>query len=173
MSRVFTKSEVRAWLNCMSNDDTRPILCGVCFSEGHLVMTDGYTMTILNIEDDWQKEYGDYGSYEAYVIKRSAIEQWLRSKHDDRKAELTVKELAGLEREDGSFPMWKQLIPQADQVKSNGKMPRLNMALLGVITNVFHNKVARMTVFGNKQPVKFEAENGDIALVMPMVAYGE
>ena len=167
--RTFKKQEVQAWLNAMSSDSTRPALCGVAFKDKALVMTDGYIMVALDIENEWQKKYeGD--DWDDYIVPREKIKEWC--KMHSAKAEITVEELFALATTDnGRFPEWRQLMPK--EPKDDKLTQLLNMALVGAITQVFKNQQVNITMFGGAKPMLFEAtEHKDIALVMPLVKGG-
>lgn len=167
MNRVFTKREVRLWLNIMSDDATRPALSAVAFSKKHLVMTNGYYMVAIDIHDDWKKSYEDTGSYEDYLIKRSAIEQWVKT--HSAKDLLTVSELAKMEREDGQYPDWEKLMTDESITKPDDVAPMFNAQYLRLITDLFSNMYVKVETYNSRKPMRLTTSLDDKALIMPVV----
>lgn len=166
--RSFTKTQMSKWLNVMSSDMTRPVLCGVCFKDKHIVMTDGYTLVALKIETDWKEEYGKDDAYEDLIVPRTAIKDWLS--HHTAKESITVEELAKMGRKDiGRYPYWKNLLPSENDISNLTSTTYLNTALMSVACQVFINQPVHFTIYDSKKPIKLATDDGDIALVMPLL----
>lgn len=166
--RSFTKTQMSKWLNVMSSDMTRPALCGVCFKDKHIVMTDSYTLVALNIEKDWKEEYGKDDAYEDLVVPRSVIKDWLA--HHTAKESITVEDLAKLgSRNIGRFPDWKSLLPSESASTNPTSTAYLNTALMSVACQVLINQPVHLTIYDDRKPIELATDDGDIALVMPLV----
>ena len=169
MSRTFTQKQVKALLNAMWHDDTRPVLASLAFKDKALVATDGYVLVAMNIEADWQKEYeGD--EFADYVVPKDKLKEWCKT--HTSKAEISVDELwAMAEKSYSKYPEWRKLatlVPDKDL--ANGIMPQpiFDMALVGVVANVFLNEPMTAGIYGTMTPLKLINTNKDIALIMPM-----
>ena len=170
--RTFNKRQVRAWLNIMSYDATRPALCGVAFKNGYLAMTDGYILIALSIKDEWQESFtGEPGRFD-WIVPRENIAEWVKT--HKAKDELAVADLFTMaSRDRGQFPDWEKLADiELDKGTMNGILPKpmLNMTLVSVVSEAFINESMKLEVFGEMKPIKLTTTTGDVALVMPSVA---
>lgn len=168
MSRTFAQRQIKALTNAMWNDDTRPVLAGLAFKDHALVATDGYVLVAMNIKDDWQKDYeGD--EFGDYIVPKQAIKEWIKT--HTSKATISVEELWGMATKMGKFPDWRKLatlVPDKSLQEGIVPQPIFNMALVGVVANVFLNEPMTTGVYGDKTPMKLLNNKNDIALIMPM-----
>lgn len=169
MSRVFTQKQIKALINAMWHDETRPALSSLAFKDKSLVATDGYVLVAMNIEDDWKPEYNgdEFGDYE---VPKQALKEWCKT--HTSKAEISVEELWAMAKQKHPYPDWRRLANLEPENKTIGSgivpQPIFNMGLVGVIANIFLNEPMTTGVYGTMTPLKLLNEHNDIALIMPM-----
>lgn len=170
MSRTFTQKQLKALIDAMSDDETRPVLCSLAFKDRSLVATNGFVLVAMNIEDDWKTEYNG-NEFGDHIVPKQKLKEWCKT--HTSKAEISVEELwAMAEKGSCRYPEWRRLadLEPEDKTIRSGIMPQpiYNMALVKVVANIFINEPMTTGVYGEKAPMKMINNKGDIALIMPM-----
>ena len=130
----LTKKQVKAFLEVLSSDDTRPILTQASIElhndHTYLVATDAYKLAAIlvnGVSDMIGKR-----------IPREELVKWYKlASNKDYFTDENVRELATLDPEEhGKYPEWQKLMPKDDQEKSQQTSIGVNASYLLTMENL-------------------------------------
>lgn len=104
----LSKKQVKALLEVISSDSSRPVLCTASISvyndRAYLVATDGYKLSALSLPETFKQ-------HEKKVIIRGELVKWYKlAATKDYFTDETLEPL--LEESPGNYPEWSHLLPE-------------------------------------------------------------
>lgn len=104
----LTKKQVKAFLEVISNDDSRPVLCTASVQmfkdRPYLVATDSYKLTALLLDESFKNHVGK-------VVTRDDLTKWYKlAGTRDVLNPVAVEDM--LTDASGKYPEWQALMPE-------------------------------------------------------------
>ena len=157
---TLSRKQVKAFLEVMSSDESRPVMCKASLQQHndkmYLVTTDSYKLTAQRISDDFADSIG-------HSISRESLTKWYKlAGPKDRFTDEDVREL--MQDNVTDYPKWQTLMPALEWTPSELTQFSVQVSFLVTMENLAGGSL--IYKFNSQQ--LYAEKDGSIYVVMQL-----